>query len=672
MKNKFKLFGTQSLLFCVITLTALFAFALLACDNGTTNKSVLTGTVTITGGSGEDGAFMVSDTLTANTDSLGGSGKISYQWQSSDDEKGTYTNIDGKTGKTFDTTSQYADKWIRVVVSRADNTGKITSAAVQIIAGENDLEGTVTITNSEDDKDTYDVGDTLTAGVSDMTPTDGFTYQWQSSDDEDGEFTDIEDATESTYQIPEGMEGKWIRVVVSHPDYTGRVTSDPVQVNTTNENTLYGQVDIPWIIVVGQTIEADVTQLDEGGTISYQWMKSDDQSEFTNITGATGATFQVPNDLSGKYLQVVVSRAGKTGTVTSNSVKIRAAAPVVSGVTINEGDVAVSKDSNHSFTATVEGTNLEPEDQQVTWSVTGGNSFNTHISGGWLNVGADETADELTVTATSDIDPTKSDEVTVTVTAFSGNTITITGLGSMKGSIGVHILSSLDPDAEDASVASGYADITDESITVNLKVFAGLGVATPWEDTGEFYIKFEGLYDSYVYTDGEEIDMTDIDSNAKYDFQDKNTTIDFSKFAMIPLGEGGYKITISGLGSYNGAMASVELLVSSDYGSYPVADGHAIISDDSVTITLSDANDYTHLTGWTDGGECFIKLSIDDSEWVYSFVYTNGSSLTSLSISTWNDFYEKAPTVNFSSDTTSVSFDKFVPGDDIDYGFGGW
>jgi hypothetical protein len=582
MKRNFKQFGTRNLWFCAIALTALFVFALAACDNGTTPS--------------------------------------------------------GSSDKPA-------------------------------------LTGTVSITNNETGKETYDVGDTLTVDVSGLNTTGAFSYQWQESNTQNGTFTNIANAAESTYQIPEGTEGKWIRVAVSHPDYTGTITSAPIQVNP---GELYGQVDIPWIIVVGNTVTADTTNLDDGGTISYQWMQSDDQFEFTIITGATGKTFLVPGNLAGKYLQVVVSREGKTGTVTSNAVIVRASAPVVSGVKINEGDVEVYKGGYYSFTAAATGTNLEPEDEfSILWNVIGNNSSNTYINSGYLSVGSDETASKLTVTAASNIDPEKYDEVTVTVTEFSGNTITITGLGSMKGYVGVHILSSLDPNDYEADVASGYTEIVNGSITANLKVFAGLGGSTPWNGTGGYYIKLEGDYDKYVYTNGAAINTTDIDSNAKYDFQEKNTTINFSKFAMIPLGEGGYKITISGLGSYNGAMAVVELELSGEFGSYPVADGHAVISGGSVTIKLSDISAYDGgLTGWTDGGECFVKLSIDgvQEEWelVPSFVYTNGSSLTTLGITTWNDFYEKAPTVNFTSETTSVSFDKFVSDGGIELGFGGW
>jgi len=589
MKNKFKLFGMQSLWFCVIILTMLFAFAITACDNGTTSdsstgKPSLTGKVTITGGTGDNDAVMVGDTLGVDTTLLKGSGAISYLWQSSDTETGKYTNITGKTNETCYVDSKLKDKWIRVVVSRADNSSSVTSAAVQVNLGVNALDG---------------------------------------------------------------------------------------------------QVDIPWTIIVGNNVTADITQLSDGGMISYQWMKSDDQSEFTDINGATGPTFIVTNDLAGKYLQVAVSREGKTGKVTSNAVKVRASAPVVTGVTIDDGDIEVIKGGSHSFTATVEGTNLEIEDQQkVTWSVTGGTSNNTNIFGGWLNVGADETANELKVIATSDINPGIKGEVTVTVTAFTGNIITITGLGNMKGSLGINILSSLDPDDYNASVASGNEDIINGTLTIGLKDFSGgWGLSEPWDGRGEYYIKIEGSYDKYVYTNGAAINMTNIDSNPKYDFQNQNTTIAFSKFAIIPLGEGGYKITISGLSSYNGAMAIVELSAlfeDEDWGDYtmPVADGHAVITGGSVTITLSDMNAYDGgLTGWTDGGECLITLKIDDGtqeEWdpIPLFVYTNGSSLTTLGITTWSDFYEKAPKVNFTGDTTSVSFDKFVPGDDLEFSFG--
>ena len=256
----------------------------------------------------------------------------------------------------------------------------------------------------------------------------------------------------------------------------------------------------------------------------------------------------------------------------------------------------------------------------------------------------------------------------MTVTEFTGNTITITGLGSMKGSAGVYILSSLDPDNYEASVASGFADIIDGSIKADLKVFAGFGGSTPWEGSGEYYIKIEGAYDSYVYTNGAAINMTNIDSNPKYDFQTKETTIEFSKFAVIPLGEGGYTITISGLSSYNNAMAVVELYSKTMFGANSVATGHAIVSGGSVTVTLAKVAD--KLAGWTDSGNFFIRLTIDQpTETVTKlFVYTDSKTLTELNVTNWNSFHNSAPQFDFTTGTTfSVGFDKFVSGDNISW-----
>jgi len=277
MKNtNLKLSGTQSLRFCAVIVTVLFAFAFTACDNGTTpstDKPALTGTVTITGATGEDGAAMVGDNLGVNTASLGGSGTISYQWQSGETAAGNFTDINGKTGAGFDADSEWATKWIRVVVSRADNSGTVASAAVQVKHGANDLTGTVAITNNGKTK--YVVGDTLGVNVSGITtPNSGFTYQWQSSDTEHGSFTDITGEAAATYKITSDMADKWIRVEVKHPSYTGNVKSAAVEV-IPGENDLIGTVTITNngkpAYVVGDTLGVDVSGLTPESGFTYQW-----------------------------------------------------------------------------------------------------------------------------------------------------------------------------------------------------------------------------------------------------------------------------------------------------------------------------------------------------------------------------------------------------------------
>jgi len=84
------------------------------------NLPALTGTVTITG------TPTVGETLTANT-SLGGSGAISYQWKRSDAAATPGTDIEDETSKDYILTGDDEGKYITVSVTRANNSGSVTS-----------------------------------------------------------------------------------------------------------------------------------------------------------------------------------------------------------------------------------------------------------------------------------------------------------------------------------------------------------------------------------------------------------------------------------------------------------------------------------------------------------------------------------------------------------------
>jgi uncharacterized repeat protein (TIGR02543 family) len=80
------------------------------------------------------GAAQVGQALTADTSNLGGSGTISYQWQRGDSAAGTFANIEDATDSSYTLTTADLNKYIRVTVSRADNTGAVSSAAVGPVA----------------------------------------------------------------------------------------------------------------------------------------------------------------------------------------------------------------------------------------------------------------------------------------------------------------------------------------------------------------------------------------------------------------------------------------------------------------------------------------------------------------------------------------------------------
>jgi hypothetical protein len=71
------------------------------------------------------GIALVGEALTASTTPAGAA--VVYQWQKSDSENGTYTDIVGATGNTYELTSEDDDKWIRVM---ATGTGDYMGAAI--------------------------------------------------------------------------------------------------------------------------------------------------------------------------------------------------------------------------------------------------------------------------------------------------------------------------------------------------------------------------------------------------------------------------------------------------------------------------------------------------------------------------------------------------------------
>ena len=99
---------------------------LLSCDNPIVtdilpvNPRLLWGSVVISGNN------WVDETLTADTSKLGGSGAITYQWKRGNINIGTNSST-----YTIETTD--AGTHITVIVSRADNSGTVTSNAVTAV-----------------------------------------------------------------------------------------------------------------------------------------------------------------------------------------------------------------------------------------------------------------------------------------------------------------------------------------------------------------------------------------------------------------------------------------------------------------------------------------------------------------------------------------------------------
>ena len=144
------------------------------------------------------------------------------------------------------------------------------------------------------------------------------------------------------------------------------------------------------------------------------WSVSGNRSDGTTID--QNGLLTVGADETAATLIVTATSNGdntKSGTAT---VTVEPTTPpsTITDVTVTPDTATIQTGGEQQFNATVSGTG--DYDETVTWSVEGAVSTSTKISSdGMLTVGADETADTLTVTATANGDNTKSGRASVTV-----------------------------------------------------------------------------------------------------------------------------------------------------------------------------------------------------------------------------------------------------------------
>jgi len=241
-----------------------------------TNLSVLTGTVNISG------IAEVGQILTANTDSLGGNGMISYLWK-----RGIF-NI-GTDSNTYTVQSTDAGSTITVTVTRSDYTGSKTSEPIGPITDSSlpALTGTVSIGG------TAEVGQTLTANIGSLNGVGVYFYQWKSGDTVTAVNTNIIDANQQTYTLAQTDMGKYIAVTVTRSGNSGSVTSTAI--GPTTEMSPEETVTVP-----GVDLDTKLAWLRTNVQSNAAYLVTVDKTEY--LSGITSS-----NDNSNNYL----SYAGK-------------------------------------------------------------------------------------------------------------------------------------------------------------------------------------------------------------------------------------------------------------------------------------------------------------------------------------------------------------------------
>jgi autotransporter-associated beta strand protein len=140
--------------------------------------------------------------------------------------------------------------------------------------------------------------------------------------------------------------------------------------------------------------------------------------EGASVAGTTisaSGLLTIPADEWNMYITVKATSVFNTTKVGTATVQVTAA-PTVNNVAVSPPTASVQKGQTQQFTANVSTTN--GASTAVTWSVSGAINAGTTINtSGLLTVATAESADEITVTATSVFDGLKSGSATVTLTA---------------------------------------------------------------------------------------------------------------------------------------------------------------------------------------------------------------------------------------------------------------
>lgn len=280
--------------------------------------------------------FAVGDTAKARAKEKGGASgafidasKLNYQWQSSDSKSGTYTDIAGATGETLELTDALGGKYLKCKVSSKIGSYSLTNSTGALVAATGSIN--ITKVSMSPSSGKVEVGSTITAtataGSTDVTTDSHVTWQWYkgTSNTASSCNTPIEGETGNTLTVTAALKGYYV-VAKANGGYgeqrpNGYYAAGPV--------SIAGQVELYDVqfegspatngVHVGDKLKTKVRKkdgsrysyIDRTDNVTYQWQyansSSSSDSAYTDIPGATEATYTVDAAYAGKYLRVKVT-----------------------------------------------------------------------------------------------------------------------------------------------------------------------------------------------------------------------------------------------------------------------------------------------------------------------------------------------------------------------------
>lgn len=278
--------------------------------------------------------FAVGDTAKARAKEKGGASgafvdasKLNYQWQCSDTKSGAYADIAGATGEILELTDALGGKYLKCKVSSKIGSSSLTNSTGALVAAAGSINVTSVTMSPTSGK--VEVGSTITATAkadsTDVTTDSHVTWQWYMGTSRYASSCDtpIKGETGNTLTVTAALKGYYV-VAKANGGYGEQkpyYAAGPVSVA--------GQVELYDVqfegspatngVHVGDTLKTKVRKkdgsrysyIDRTDNVTYQWQYANSSSSYdsayTDIPGATGATYTVDAAYAGKYLRVKVT-----------------------------------------------------------------------------------------------------------------------------------------------------------------------------------------------------------------------------------------------------------------------------------------------------------------------------------------------------------------------------
>ncbi|WP_188315810.1 Ig-like domain-containing protein, partial [Chitinophaga agrisoli] len=187
------------------------------------------------------------------------------------------------------------------------------------------------------------------AAITGATPTGGsgsYTYQWQQSTDNTN-FTDITGATSAAYDPPAISATTYYRRLVTSGSCTTASVSNVVTISiqpAVTGNTILAPATTTFCGSGDAAVITGATPAGGNGAFTYQWQSSTDNSTWTNLSGATGLSYDPSQAVSTMYFRRLVTSGTCTNASISNVVTITVTPVLTAGAVAGNQDFCISGD----------------------------------------------------------------------------------------------------------------------------------------------------------------------------------------------------------------------------------------------------------------------------------------------------------------------------------------